>query len=66
MSTAAPDPSSELTPQQRRERIVAILARAVVRRVHPLRRSEASTVRDVKCGTIPPDAIVIARPEILV
>lgn len=33
MSKAAPDPPSELTPQQRRELSLAILARADVRRV---------------------------------
>ena len=42
MSTAAPDPPSELTPPQRRERHVAILARAAIRGVRLLRRSETS------------------------
>ena len=65
MSTAAPDVSSELTPEQRRERVVAILARAVVRRVHLLRRSEASSDRDSPRGPIPPDAINIPQREIL-
>lgn len=53
MSTAAPDPS-ELTPEQRRERVVAIFARAVMRRVGVLRRSDAATEREAKRGPIPP------------
>jgi len=65
MSTSAPNPSSELTPEQRRERIVAILARAVVRRVRVLRRSEASSDRDSSDVSILPDAIIIPQREIL-
>jgi hypothetical protein len=54
----------EPTPEKRRERIVAILARAVVRRVHLLRRSEASSDRASRREPIPPDAIIPQR-EIL-
>jgi len=39
MPTPTPGFSSDLTPEQRREQVVAILSRAVLRRVRLLRRS---------------------------
>ena len=39
MSAIEPEPSDDLTPEQRRQQIIAILARAVTRRVRWLRMS---------------------------
>jgi len=42
MSDIEPEPPDDLTPEQRRQQIIAILARAVTRRVRWLRMSPPS------------------------
>ena len=66
MPATSPDPSSNLTPEQRRERIVAILARAAVRRVRLLRRSEWPADQNATRLPLAPENIIVSDREILV
>ena len=66
MSAIDPEPSDDLTPEQRRQRVIALLARAVVRRVRWLRRSEPTTQRDSPNPSDPHHDLLLVNREFLV
>ncbi len=53
---------SDLTREQRREQIVAILSRAVLRRVRLLRRSPANDAPED--SPVAPSSVIVADPGI--
>lgn len=66
MSAAEPESSDDLTPEQRRQRVIALLARAVMRRVRWLRRCESTTQTDSQSQSDPRHDLVLVNREISV
>ena len=66
MSAIEPEPSDDLTPEQRRKRIIAILARAVMRRVRWLRISPPTENHAPSGQTDQRDDLLLVNREILV
>ena len=66
MSAADSEPSDDLTPEQRRQQVIAILARGVMRRVRWLRRSPSMEKHDPSVSADPRADLLLVNREILV
>ena len=66
MSAIEPEPSDDLTPEQRRQRIIALLARAVMCRVRWLRRTPTTDNHAASGLPDPHDDLLLVSREILV
>lgn len=66
MPDIEPEPPDDLMPEQRRQRVIAILARAVMRRVRWLRRTPESENHAPSVTAAPHDDLLLVNREILV